>query len=95
MEEAVITYQYTINILEAPTTGGGCYTATYHKHSGSPTTGGGCYTSPITHTHTDACYIMGTCERQCYDYAYITGRQGCGYCGSGDSVCKKVVQSKA
>ena len=73
----------------SPTTGGGCYTATYHKHSGSPTTGGGCYTSPITHTHTDACYIMGTCERQCYDYAYITGRQGCGYCGSGDSVCKR------
>ena len=74
----------------SPTTGGGCYTvAVYHTHSGSPTEGGGCYTTAITHTHTDACYNLGTCNKTTGDYGYITGREACGWCGRGDSVCKR------
>ena len=77
----------------SPTTGGGCYTATYHKHSGSPTTGGGCYTSPITHTHTDACYIMGTCSTSATWPESSGSAKWCGHCNS-DSICHREFKIK-
>ncbi len=44
--------------------GGGCYVVpVYHAHQGNQSSGGACYEA-VTHSHSDVCYLSGTCTVQ-------------------------------
>ena len=44
--------------------GGGCYVVpVYHAHQGNQSSGGACYEA-VTHSHSDVCYLPGTCTVQ-------------------------------
>ena len=57
---APVTHSHT----GSAATGGGCYIIpVYHAHQGNESSGGACYEA-VTHTHSDVCYLSGTCTVQ-------------------------------